>query len=297
MLDVKPAQVGDGEGLPLDVVRLHPALTGPLDHVSMGLCHGGEWDEVGVFADDVDQALVQRHGDPDVDVVVPDDRVAVERRVEVRELAQGQRRRFDNQVVHRDFIVGFPAGVKLFAQGHRRAHVDLDRDVEVRYGGLALDHARPDPAPNPGCGDLFAVRPGNERCVNGSRGSRSGPGALLEGFDVGAHDAPHRTAAFHSGQIHVLLGGKPPSKRAGAHTSRERVAVASIADGGRFAGGRGGGGTLRHRGRGFLFRFFFLLGHAQRSQIIGFAGLADHGNRCPDRHPVPLVHQQLEHGS
>ena len=97
---------------------------------------------VGVGDERGDQAAFDRDGDVDVDIGVVVERVALKRGVEVRELAQRQRRRLDDQIVEGDLArVVRDLGVDLLAEAHRGVHVDFRRDVEVRNDLLGLGHA------------------------------------------------------------------------------------------------------------------------------------------------------------
>src|SRR5262249_11551172 len=76
--------------------------------------------------------------------------VAFEGRIQVRELPQCERHRLDDQVVERDLRgVVSELGVDLLAEGDRRVHIDLGRDVEMRDDLLALGHSLSGRLPNP----------------------------------------------------------------------------------------------------------------------------------------------------
>ena len=105
----KTAEIGDGEGAALHFVGLELAGARAGGEVDDGALQTGHVLLVGTADHGDDQAVFQRHRDANVDFVMVDDIVAVERCVEQREVAQRHRRgaRDERQVGEREAI-GWP---------------------------------------------------------------------------------------------------------------------------------------------------------------------------------------------
>ena len=165
------------------------AFAGAGDHLFVLRRHRAERNFIGVFGDHVDQpALRQRNRDADVDALVARQLIAVEVGIQVGELAQGQRRRLDDQVVDGDLVGLVQSGVDLLAQVEQRFHVDFGGDVEMRNLLLGIDHDISDAGAHLGdvddfdvgaAGDLAVVRRGDTL-----RGRSSGSGRLCGGCGV-----------------------------------------------------------------------------------------------------------------
>ena len=162
------------------------------------------------------QPVLARHRNADVDVIVDMDAVGRKGPVDARELAQRERRGFDDQIVDRNLFGFGQQRVELAAQRHRRRHVDLGGDVEVRRLLFAVDHAPGDRLAHPGQRLNAIAFIG--RLIRGDRHGRRRRsrlllrflGVLLDvGLDVALDDPAARPAPGHLAQVDAQLGGHP----------------------------------------------------------------------------------------
>ena len=124
MLHIVHAQVADREGRAFDIVRAHLASPGPGHHV-FHLCRNQA--QIGFWSASR-QTTVSRP--PSTATATPTLTcpwrtifASADRGIQVRELAQGQRDRFDDEIVDRELLIVRQQGVDLVAQRQQRLHV------------------------------------------------------------------------------------------------------------------------------------------------------------------------------
>src|SRR5262249_6645227 len=136
------AEIRDREGTTGDFIRLELARAGPPGgshdgalQVQHALFFGAAY-----YGDD--QAILPRHRDPDVDVVVVDDVVVIQRRVEQGILTQRDDTgpRDERQVGQRETIIGLELRLVTLAHLRHLGHIDAMHGGHVRRGALGHDH-------------------------------------------------------------------------------------------------------------------------------------------------------------
>ena len=173
--------VGDGERAAADVVETQPLVAGPVGHVADPAGHAPQVELLGVVHDRDDEPfVVEVDGDPQVDVVVDDQRVVAHRGVEVGEVGQGLDRGpgGEGQVGEAEPLLGPEAIAVGPTDLLDPLVVDLLDHQRVGRGGLGPDHVLGGAAPDVGEGDdLVPVgEPGAPDRRRGRTGRRTGAG-------------------------------------------------------------------------------------------------------------------------
>ena len=157
----------------------------------------GDRQLVGVAQDRHDQAARAADGDADVEVAVIDDVVAVDRRVDHRELLQRVHRRLDEEAheAELDAVLLLEALLVPVAQVDHRLHVDFVERGEDRGGRLRLHEALGDALAQARhrhalLGPRARARPGRPDGAGGAARAPAPAGAaaargLPRGFDGG----------------------------------------------------------------------------------------------------------------
>jgi hypothetical protein len=227
------AEVGDGE-CPADYfVGLELAGAGARGEVDDGALQAEDVLLVGGADDGDDEAVFESDRNADVDLVVVDDVVAVERGVEERVLAKGgdTGARDEGEVGQREAVRRLEIGFVALAHFGNLGHVDAVHGGDVRGGALRQHHV---------LGDLLAHGAEGLDARLGCRGQGPGAGGrgnfggrgrrrdfggrgyglrrglwdcgslrLREiGFDVLFRDAAAGAGAFHFGEIDVVFSGE-----------------------------------------------------------------------------------------
>ncbi len=257
----KFAGVGDRERAALHLVGVQLLDPRAVGHVLDGTRQAEQVLLVGALDDRHDQAVVERHGDAEVDRAAIDDVVAVDRGVEHRVTAQAVDRRLGDERREGELRALALVVVLLgLADLVDAAVVDLEHRVDVRRGVLAEHHV---------LGDLLAhhrhrldavagqphrCRRGRGRPGSGGRRGRGhrrrgSGGALLDELeDVVLGHAAAGARAADVADVHAVFLGDAAHERRGPLSA----AVAVAGSGGR----RGrGGGRCRGRWRHGLRRF------------------------------------------
>ena len=215
-------------------------------------------------------AAAQEDRDPDVDALAPDDLLALPGRVQLRDLAQRERDRLDQEhaveepVLHRapEVLVGEPArsrGSGRSSRSGRRAGSPASSGSSRRRSRAASPPAASSPPrPAPGAAPAAAARTGAARRRRAAACSTSWRWMRPPGPEP-------RTVARST-----------PSSAASVFAEGETQAAA------RRRRGRGSRGPGRARAR-----------QAGRRRGRGFAVLADERERRPDRHLCPGLDEQL----
>ena len=144
-----------------------------------------------------DEAPVQRDGDADVDVLVVEDGVALDRGVDHGVLAQGGDGGAGDErhVGELDAVALLVLVLFFLAQADDAGHIDLEDGVDVRAGVLGLDHALGDDAAHFGHGDELAELLGATGGLGGGGGGGGRLNCRERGLDGGGAAAAGGPAA------------------------------------------------------------------------------------------------------
>jgi hypothetical protein len=173
---------------------------------------GDEAFGVGIFHDGDDEALLGGHGDAHVDIVLVDDRVAVDLGVHHWILGQGEAGGLDEErhEGEADAVVFFHPLAEAVAEGGDRRHVDFVERRQVRGGLLRLEQVLGDPAAAGrhllAClaGAVGRRRWRHRRCRDGCW-RRLGFRQVVEDVGFADHAAP--AGARDGGEVDALGGG------------------------------------------------------------------------------------------
>lgn len=100
----------------------------------MNLCDG---QKVRVLDVRYNQSILKRNGDTKVHIVLHDDILTVQRRIDVRELDQGGGYRLDENIGERNFDIGF---LELVAEPDGLGHIHLHAVIGLGHLGKASGH-------------------------------------------------------------------------------------------------------------------------------------------------------------
>ena len=155
----KHARVRHGERAALDLLGLQPLRTGALGQVLRGAGEAEDRLLVGVLDDRDDEAPVEGHGHPEVDVLVVDDVLAVDRGVDLRKLRDRLDRGAEDerQVRQLDAVLRQELVLVLRAEPGDVRVVDLEDGRDVRRGPLREDHVLGGDPPDLGHRDDFVA--------------------------------------------------------------------------------------------------------------------------------------------
>ena len=151
-----------------------------------------ERESVGFFDDRSNKAVLDGHGDGEVDVGVFDDGVAIVGGVDLWHFGCGAGGGEKDKVVDGEFLgtVLFGHGIEFLAQGHERSAIHRDAEVEVRNLGFAGEEALGDGFAHAGERDGFFFAGDAVGGADGGCGGNSGsPTPDGCGFDILFDDA------------------------------------------------------------------------------------------------------------
>ena len=177
-LDAPCAEVRDGDGAAIELIWHEFFVASTHGHFLDLFRNLEDGFLLGIFDDGSDEAVVYCDGNGDPDVGELDNVVAIIRSIRFRDGDGGIDERFDDKVIHGIFITvaRFGLGIDLLTQGHERAGVDLEVEVEVRDGRLGNKKAISDDLTHRGKLDSLVLSAGNGGDGDGCCLGRSGCG-------------------------------------------------------------------------------------------------------------------------
>ena len=157
----------------------------------------GQAQRIGTVQHRHDQALVEGHGDAEVDLAMADDRIGLEAGIQAGMPAQGAGHGLGDEVAQRELdFLGGELPVQLLADGDELVDADVDGHVDLGGRLLGLSHPLGDRLAHPAVRNALGRQ--RRRCERRARrlwgGGRSAGGAAGLAVEAGARSR-HRASA------------------------------------------------------------------------------------------------------